>query len=142
MPRSLLRNIKWHYDTNSRETSDKSWQQDYFSNSDKISGRTFDGNNELFFFSVYVCHFFLLFFTLYLHPPAAVTISRKNTQVWYFAFGDLLAEESPCGAPLPWDRTVGAQPSSCSGGDAAGAEQGRSELRAVPQVGTALVTAV
>lgn len=33
----------------------------YFSNSDKISGRTFDGNNEHFF----LCHFFLFFNTLF-----------------------------------------------------------------------------
>lgn len=73
----------------------------YFSNSDKISGTTFDGNNEHFLLCMCVT-FFLIFFLLYLHPPAAVIISWKNESVVFCIWGSF-GRESPRGAPLPRD---------------------------------------
>lgn len=97
----------------------------YFSNSDKISGRTFDRNNEQFF-SVYVCHFFLsiLFFILYLHPPAAVIISFKKRKKKRSKFGILhlrifWQRKVPVGLHFPrsWqDRGCRAQLSLCHQG--------------------------
>lgn len=118
----------------------------YFSNSDKISGRTFDGNNEHFFLCV--CHFFsfLFFYILYLHPPAAVIISWKNESLVFCIWGSF-GRESPHGAPLPRDthrswagggwlhNPAPAQEGAGRREMLRGLSQGRNQLSPVPQPG-------
>lgn len=96
-----------------------------------------------FFFPVYVCHFFLPFFiffyTLFTPTSSCDDFQKKKPHEFgILHLGIFWQRKVPVGLPFPWDRSVGAQPSSCSGGAAAGAEQGSKQLRAVPQVGTAL----
>lgn len=131
MPRSLLRNIKWHYDTNSRETSDKSWQQDYFSNSDKISGRTFDGNNELFFFFFCVCvsFFSFIFYTLFTPTSSCDDFQKKTHKFGILHLGIFWQRKVPVGLPFPgtglWVHSPApAQEEMLQGLSRAGAAQG------------------
>lgn len=107
----------------------------YFSNSDKISGTTFDGNNEHFLLCMCVTFFLFFFYFIYTHQQLWLFLEKMK--VWYFAFEDLLAEKVPVGLHVPETRTGAgqdggdsAQPSSCSGrrwqeGDAPRAESGQ-----------------